>query len=210
MLMMKNSIKKIAKIIGYEIKKIQPDLSFAQITNYKVPYEKIHYGAGKRIFKEWVNVDYFEYNNNDNFPNEIKVDLAKRHPFADNTFSFGYSEDFLEHLTQADQIIFLEEVFRTLQPGGVVRLSFPGLEGSLSRYYKNISYIGCEQGKKDAFTNYVHFHLPTLEELILICKYLGFSKIEKVQYGKSIYEELSNLDSRKNQIGLNIMVEVTK
>lgn len=116
----------------------------------------------------------------------------------------------MEHLNQADQIIFLEEVYRTFRPGGTVRLSFPGLDGSLSTYYKETSYQGYLIGKQTAFTKHIHFHLPTFEELELICKFIGFSKIQKVDYGKSTHQELTNLDTRHDQVGLNIMVEITK
>ena len=155
--MLKNKIKQIAGLLGYEIKKIQPDLSFLQQTDYQVPYNKIHYGAGCNVFTDWINADFFIYNNNDNFPEQIKIDLTKRHPFSDNVFNFGYSQDFLEHLTQADQIIFLEEVFRTFKAGGVLRLSFHGLEGALKKYYTNISYQGFVLGKKEIFTDNYHF-----------------------------------------------------
>lgn len=208
--MIKEKIKNLIKLTGYELKKIHPDLSVAQENNFSVPYDKIHYGAGFSLLKDWVNVDFFVYWDNNNFPNQIKVDLSKRHPFADETFNFGYSQDFLEHLTQADQIIFLEEVFRTFKPGGVLRLSFPGLEGSLKKYFRSKDYQGCLIGKKEAFTDHVHFHLPAFEELELICRFLGFSDIKRVEYGVSVYPELCNLDTREGQIALNTFVEIIK
>ncbi|MFA6995442.1 MAG: methyltransferase domain-containing protein [Patescibacteria group bacterium] len=208
--MFKEKIQKLISLSGYELKKIHPDLSSAQENNFEVPYDKIHYGAGLSLLKGWVNADFFVYWDDNNFPDQIKIDLSKRHPFADATFNFGYSQDFLEHLTQADQIIFLEEVFRTFKPGGVLRLSFPGLEGSLKKYFSDKNYSGCVAGKRAAFTDHLHFHLPSFEELVFICRYLGFSEIKKVNYGHSIHSELCNLDTREGQVELNTFVEIIK
>lgn len=208
--MIKDLIKNIIKLSGYELRKVHPDLTMVQENNLETPYKKVHYGSGYIPLRGWMNLDYIIYADNKNFPDEVKVDLTKRHPFADNSFNFGYSQDFLEHMMQADQLIFLEEVFRTLKLGGVLRLSFPSLSGSLKQYYTKKDYFGFVAGKYGAFTQHIHFHLPTFEELEEMCKFIGFTKIYKVNYGESTYSELCNLDTREEQMELNLLVEVIK
>ena len=136
------------------------------------------------------------------------INLVEKHPFNSDIFQFGFCEDFLEHLAQEDSIYFLSEVFRTFKKGGVLRLSFPGLEGVLQKHYDNKNdYVA---GKFEAYIFWDHLHFYSKEELILVAKHIGFSEIKFVAYGKSDYKQLCNLDSREDQIGLNTYVELTK
>lgn len=169
---------------------------------------KINYACGSNLLKGWINVDFFDLNNKNNKNFYKKVNLVEKHPFKSNSFQFGFCEDFLEHLDQEDSIIFLAEVFRTLKPGGIVRLSFPGLEGVLKRHYMNKNdYIS---GKFEAYAFWDHKHFFSKDELTTIAKHIGYSEINLVEYGKSTYKELRNLDTRKEQIGLNTYAELRK
>jgi len=78
------------------------------------------------------------------------LDLTSRQPFNDGSFKYGFCEDFLEHLTQAESITFLSECFRVLKPGGILRMSFPGLEGVLkTHYHAPTGYRSAIYAKKD-------------------------------------------------------------
>lgn len=188
---------------------------------HKKPLEKwltpkIQYGCGKNILKGWLNVDGFDESYPDGFiepkiaENIYCCDLASKHPFPSNYFKFGYSEDFLEHLDQADSLLFLEEVYRTFASGGVVRFSFPSLEGVLKKHYQAIDYEVFELGKKDTYTTWTHKHFYSKDSLTLVAKHIGFYEIHFVEYGISKYPELNNLDTRREQIGLNLYVELVK
>lgn len=82
--------------------------------------DKIHYACGRNIFPGWLNVDGFDVSYpKGRVPNRyadriFQVDLARAHPFPDSCFTYAYAEDFLEHLTQAESLIFLKECHRTL------------------------------------------------------------------------------------------------
>lgn len=180
-----------------------------QFFSMKTPkVDKVHYGCGGTLFLHWLNVDlqlqpkqgYFTEN----------VDLVKRHPFMDDVFKFGFSEDFIEHLDQSEQIIFLCEAYRTFQPSGVLRFSFPGLEGVLSRHYKDAKYNTAELAKKEAYDMWGHRHFFSFEELSLLCKHIGYRFVNKVDFGHSQFPELRNLDTRIEQKDLNTYVEVIK
>jgi SAM-dependent methyltransferase len=88
----------------------------------------------------------------------LAVDLTQRHPFADASFDLGYAEDFLEHLSQAQSLIFLSEAYRTLRSGGVLRLSFPGLEGVLRKHYLGGSAAALAHPQRDAYESWGHVH----------------------------------------------------
>jgi predicted SAM-dependent methyltransferase len=168
-------------------------------------YDKIHYGSGINILANWLNTDFLDLD----FENYIQLDLCDKQPFPENSISFAFSEDFLEHLSQEDSIFFLTEVFAVLKMGGVLRLSFPGLEGVLKTHLRNEKFRHFNL-KLEAYKFWGHLHFYSREELTLVAQSIGFSKIEFVEYGKSSYSELQNLETRFNQIGLNIYVELTK
>lgn len=169
---------------------------------------KIHYGCAEKLFANWINVDFRPFRKV-GFTS-YKINLVDRHPFPDSSFSFGYSQDFIEHLQQSDQICFLTELFRTFRMDATIRLSFPGLEGVLKECYTDSSVVTAFKAKQEAFEQLGHLHFLSREELTLICKHLGFRKIKFVNYGESEFAELCGLDDRIDQIDCNTCVEITK
>ena len=168
--------------------------------------EKIHYGCGSNIVDGWLNIDLHEVERT----GYRRVNLLERHPFEDSSVRFGFSEDTLEHLNQAESIFFLAEVYRTLVPNGVMRLSFPGLEGVLQRHYTPPSEKRIREGELEAYAFWGHVHFYSRDELQTVASHLGFREITFVEFGKSVHSTLSNMDTRADQIGLNIYVELTK
>lgn len=198
---------------GYQLVKFEkpPDFSAHEthtiITNIS-EIKKVHYGCSFNYLKGWLNIDL-------NAPHKegffvASVDLTKRHPFPEERFEFGFAEDFIEHLGQADQIIFLYEVYRTFKRNGVLRLSFPGLEGMLKKHYERLDYPAVVRARYDAYEKWGHLHFPCVGELDLICKHIGFRGMNIVEFGSSVYDELKMLDTRNDQIGENSYVEIVK
>ncbi len=179
--------------------------------------DKIHYGCGNYILSEWLNVDGFDgsfaYENID-LENRVLIfplDVSGPHPFPSNYFAFGYSEHMIEHLSQADSIIFLSESFRTLKQGGVLRLCFPGLKGVLNRHYRSSDFQGAERGKFEAFTHWSHVHYYCFESLSLIARHIGFSEVKEVEHGASCHSVFRNLESRPpKEDSFELIVELTK
>ncbi len=177
---------------------------------------KIHYGCGGNVLSGWLNVDAFKkYYKWDDVSSSTKAsivdaDLTREHPFPDGSFQFGYAEDFLEHLDQAESIVFLSEAYRTLRPGGVLRLSFPGLYGVLCWHYRGANYRAAASGMEVAYTMWNHKHFYCLESLAVVAKHLGFRSIVEKKFGDSEYPELSGMETRREQITLNLTVELTK
>ena len=177
-----------------------------QIPYPSVDFNKIHYGCGTNLKTGWLNVDAFESTEK----NYLFVDLLENHPFADKTFKFAYCEDVLEHFSQSESIFFLTEVFRTLTDGGVLRLSFPGLEGVLARHYSPLSDERLKRGELEAYFFWDHIHFYSEKELELVAKHIGFKNIDFVAFGESKFAELVGCDTRFEQKDLNIIAELTK
>ena len=220
----KNMLKSLMRNVGYDVYRIDrhrvvriaagPDY-LSLLEDYatkllKFGLTKAHYACGPLLYGNgWINIDHQEacFDSTESY---IRADLTTKHPFPSNHFSFSFAEDFLEHLTQEESLIFLCEAFRCLKSGGVLRLSFPGLKGVLQRHYLRSDYEGAAQGREEAFTLWDHKHFYCEESLALVARHIGFSDVTFVKYGESMHEELRKLDSRADQQDLNIYAELTK
>ena len=146
-------------------------------------YKKIHYGCGNNLMEGWLNIDSFESTES----NYFRVNLLQDHPFEDCSINYAYSEDVLEHFTQAESIFFLSEVFRVLKKNGVLRISFSGLEGVLERHYSPVDRERIKRGELEAFVFWDHVHFYSKKELELVSKHLGFESVEFVKFGESCH-----------------------
>lgn len=211
----KNLVRKFIHFLGYDIQKIRQksELSSAPSTCGLI---KVQYACGPNVLSDWVNVDFYHpefMKNNFGMTSEYiycQVDLSQNQPFPDSSFSLAFAEDFIEHLSQGDSIIFLSECLRVLKKGGVLRLSFPGLKRVLQRHFSLSVYTEIIKGKKDAYKLYDHIHFYSREELELVAMHLGFSGIQFVEFGCSDHDELRGLETREKQQNLNLYVELTK
>jgi len=107
-------------------------------------FDKVNYACGHHFLPGWLNIDIRPRSR---VPPEarssyLKMSLTRSHPFQDGAFRFGYSEDFVEHLSQADALLFISEAFRTLAQDGVLRISTPGLRGVMRRHLRSSDFAG--------------------------------------------------------------------
>lgn len=171
---------------------------------------KVHYGCGNNWFAAgWVNVDRYQQCPDPSIV-YVKADLVRQHPFPSSCFRYAYAEDFLEHLAQDESLVFLTEVYRCLQHGGVLRLSFPGLENVLTRHFAKNDIEAVSTGIRDAYTKCHHKHFYCKKSLMLVADAVGFSNVTFSTFGCSSEVELAGLDHRAHQKTLNIYAELTK
>jgi len=81
------------------------------------------------------------------------VDVRKSLPFADNSLAAIYSSHMLEHLDRWTAAHFLDEAYRCLAPGGVIRLAVPDLNR------KALNYL--QSGDADEFIASLHMNIET-------------------------------------------------
>jgi len=210
-MMIKEIVKKSFNKLGYDISKVDSDVDQKRELIEISEIRKVNYGCGVALLNGWINVDIMPANNvKRNGSVYYQMDLTRKHPFPDNSIEFAFAEDFIEHLSQADVVIFLAEIYRTLQKNGVLRLSSPGFFNVLTQHFSEISYDQGKKMKAEAYTKHSHKHFFCFEELKQLCQHIGFSEIKSVEYGKSNYPELRTLDTRADQIGVNILAEIVK
>jgi predicted SAM-dependent methyltransferase len=220
---LKRQVAAMARARGYEISRISTSpgsdstsdtavLEDTMVLPVPEGISGVHYGCGGILVPKWLNVDVAAP------PADVDrrgrffraVDLTQRHPFADASFDLGYAEDFLEHLSQAQSLIFLSEAYRTLRSGGVLRLSFPGLEGVLQKHYLGGSAAALAQAHRDAYESWGHVHFYSREELRLVASQIGFQEVDFLSFQESRRPELVPMDTRSEQADLNTYAELTK
>lgn len=90
----------------------------------------LNIGCGVRFDERWLNVDLHA-----SHPNVQRHDvLSGPLPFAERSLAVVYHAHLLEHLPRDQAPRFLRECYRLLQPGGIVRVVVPDLEGIVRLY----------------------------------------------------------------------------
>src|SRR5579863_76277 len=91
---------------------------------------KLNIGAGENPLRDWTNVDVGGH------PGTLRMDATQLFPFLDGEFSHIFCEHALEHMPYLGALSCLRESFRTLTPGGRMRISVPHID-MLVRLYDN-------------------------------------------------------------------------
>ena len=113
---------------------------------------RLNLGCGSQLPEGWINVDYalgariarvplfrsvnrklrlFRMEWDDSI---FLHDLTRPFPWADNSVRAVYSSHTLEHMTKEQGRRFLEQCYRVLEPGGVIRIVVPDLSCAVKRY----------------------------------------------------------------------------
>jgi len=88
---------------------------------------QLHIGSGPYNLDGWINLDIF--------PAQLSTNVLWGLPFTNGQCRFVFLSHLLEHLFYTtDASSLLEEIYRILQPGGVVRIVVPDIEQCLRAY----------------------------------------------------------------------------
>ena len=159
--------------------------------------KKVQVGCGPHnIMDDWWNVDIRP------FPGIDQVmDVTKPWPF--NGLEYVYGEHFLEHLSLEGAIAFLNNVWKSLKPGGVIRLSTPSIEWVLSTHF-NLSETNPQRridstfSMNRAFHGWGHQFIYSKDFLQSLLDNLGWQKVIFCEYGKSEHSSLQGIERHGN------------
>jgi predicted SAM-dependent methyltransferase len=101
--------------------------------------KKIKYlncGCGSRFHTDWENIDFVSYS-----AHVKQHDLTKGIPYPDNYFDVVYHSHVLEHFSKATATSFVQECYRVLRPGGIIRIAVPDLEMLAKNYLDNLNKV---------------------------------------------------------------------
>jgi predicted SAM-dependent methyltransferase len=93
----------------------------------------LNLGCGQHRHPGWTNVDLVPAAGD-----VIPCDLRQPLPFAAGSFTAAYAAHVIEHLAPVEARRLVEEMRRILQPGGIVRIVVPDLEGIVRAYLTSL------------------------------------------------------------------------
>lgn len=164
----------------------------------------LHVGAGNVRLEGWLNTDIMPY------LAPLFLDATRRFPIGDNTVSYIFSEHFIEHVSRSDAVGFVNESFRVLKPGGILRVATPDVEALAQAYLDDPEHVG-QLNERNRRLGYRHSSYPvdilntafledrhaclydgsTLQELLDAA---GFQDITRCKVGESRHAALSGIE----------------
>lgn len=165
----------------------------------------INLGCGYKPMPGWINVDGARGPQVD-----VVWDLRNPLPFADNSCAMIFCEHVIEHLSRTDAENLVRECWRVLEEGGVARFSTPDAELYLRSYTGDRKFLNHPNFSEKIESpldriNMVmreygqHLWLYDEESLTQLFRRCGFSEVSRKQFGESLLERMSNIDSPERE-----------
>ena len=180
-------------------------------------YLNIGCGSFYSTKDKWTNLDFTSHNER-----VIAHNLLQGIPFPDASFEFVYHSHVLEHFSKNDGVKLLQECFRVLDSGGVLRIAIPDLE-RIARNYLLYLEKGTQNPNDDIIhANYNWMLLEMYDQTVRntgggqMAKYLFQDQIinedfvyERIGYeGKAIRENyLKNKDQSAPQMTIKRLIK---
>lgn len=219
-------MKKIKKILVKFVIKISSHIfKNVKYKSNTIPV-KVNLGCGLRCLPDWLNIDgsltslfgiknfnlgnrilyklagssnYFSYEEYSKKINECNLkfyDLSLGIPLESDYADCIYSSHFLEHLDKLNGRKFLEECFRSLKKGGLLRISVPDLDFAFEMYKKEQieEMMGLFFYTSDDWDFTAHKYGYNFSYLKNILEGIGFSEIYKFSYQVGDCPDIDYLD----------------
>ena len=128
----------------------------SEFIDYSQHFKKFHLGCGTIFIKNYLNIGYWRQLQNDVLyvnPNGVEGtymlnhDLVQGIPCSDGSLEVIYHSHLLEHLSYKDGMVFVENCFKALQPGGIMRVLVPDLELWINNYVQGNNFFFDEYRK---------------------------------------------------------------
>jgi predicted SAM-dependent methyltransferase len=194
---------------------------------------KVTLGTGTNVRPGWINTDYEPLSKE-----VLYVDATKRLPFPERFVDYFHTEHMIEHIPLHSTQFILSECYRTLKPGGKIRIATPDIM-KLSRLLTDPNALDVVEYTKWAlehvppkvedstpltpcmvFNNFMRnwghqfiFDEPTLKGLLIKA---GFASVRRCEINESDDPNLANQEMRQVAIGdaannfETIVIEATK
>ncbi len=200
----------------------------------------VQFGCGGRLPKDVLNTDLVGFTDirlESTAPGRVfrvngapflHHDVTQPLPAEDGAFDWAYSEHLIEHISQAQALVWLKDVRRLLRPGGLLRLTTPDLERYAQAYVSRDDAFFADHSRRlrefglpamptrrafmvnQIFGFWGHRWIYDFDELVHVLVEAGFATdaVTRRAFSASAIAEVGALDSEVRQ-DETIYVEVT-
>lgn len=162
---------------------------------------RLHIGSGAEHKDGWVNVDLL------GDPVDLAWNLARGIPFSDGSADAIFHEHLFEHIPLQAGLGLMDECFRVLRPGGILRVGVPDAGALLRSYADDGTYLEAIHpdrptrllGVQELF--YWHRHMTMYDEdtLGLVFRAGGFDDPHRCEYGESALDPAPDTPARRQE-----------
>jgi predicted SAM-dependent methyltransferase len=162
----------------------------------------LHLGSSSNHLDQWVNVDLVGVRA------DLVWDLSSPLPFKDGSVDAIFHEHVLEHFQLKDAVKLLEECYRLLVPGGVLRVGVPDAGAYLRSYMvEDPDFIERNRPHRptrllaiqEIFFDHGHRSAYDYETLAFMVEAAGFRAVESRAFGHSRLEPCPDSVNRKTE-----------
>jgi predicted SAM-dependent methyltransferase len=179
-------------------------------------YKKLNIGCDNVLFKDdWLNIDQ-EFKKATNY---LQLDITQKFPFTNTDLI--YSERFIEKLTKPQAIDFIQNCYKALVEGGILRIATFDLSELIDNCHSmNDNWKeSCEADRLGlahltkceylnmAFRGWNHQYVYDADELKSIFIKGGFTNIRQYEINESEHPDLCN---RERQFNSYLVIEGVK
>lgn len=144
----------------------------------------LHIGCANRYYDGFINSDVLTEWKGKTHKLDMVMDVSKPWPYEDNQVDGIVSMHVLQQLVWRDLIYALNEAYRVLKPGGVIRLGVPAIEKG-----KPLEYL----------LGWNNINLFSSDLLSIVLSKIGFLQIKECKYQESKVSEFIQIDNRPEQ-----------
>ncbi len=120
----------------------------------------LNLGCGQHYHPDWHNLDFVSTG-----PGVVAHNLLEGIPFEDAAFDVVYHSHVMEHFNKKDGQKFINECYRVLKPGGIIRIAVPDLEQLAKEYLANLEKALQENSPLNA-ANYDWSVIELLDQMV--------------------------------------------
>ena len=194
---------KIKRLLIYTLKPILP-LFPKRRSTLNMP---LNLGCGSKIYEQTINVDYFSVNYGYLRKIDYCFDFTSRFPFSDDTFNGLYTEHVLEHLSFSSVLKALNEAYRVLQTGSLVRIILPDLDRAFEEGTDRVEQLWRIH---ELTQMYGHVSLWNYELMHSVLSDTGFVNIRKAEYRDSSDSRINHDSEERVKFSFVIECQVIK
>ena len=148
----------------------------------------LNLGCGSNFHNDWKNIDFVSSSEH-----VITHNLLDGIPAENNSTDVVYHSHVLEHFSKDDGVKFLQECYRVLKSGGIIRIAVPDLETIAKEYLRNLELA--ISGDEASKSNYEWIVLELLDQMV---RNKSGGKMKDYLYNK----DLPNEDYVYKRIGM--------